>query len=724
MKQASRRLVLVAAALAMFLGWQVRAQNLITNGSGELMNNQNFSQASFDPTDFVTGGGSFKLTADGWPKLHVDEAIAIDSHTTYKFEFYIRCTVPNNYIYTTIYCYDVDGNTINAKSIMFMAGTTTTLAQNLNPGDTVVHLTDASAWTDSDKHYRRGFKFWNYTNSLGYMYPPETYSQRYYDDMWDHGVGAVDQANNKITLRTAWAGRATAAGTSISQQNSGGTYLYVERGEKGSEWTKCTAYLKPSMVRPGTVFVRPGWCINNTNAPGNTVCVNAVNFSPVPTDMISENEDMELGSSATDQTLSLHSTNLVLDCNYDIRWKDTSGTEIPTLRLDSSNDFRVMTKSGRNLIFGNGTDEVMRLDSSGNLLVGTTSQYDSETLGIDGDITIAGRAGSNDEPLGQLGFYNTYDEAQRTIAVIKGLRGDNTFDNGQLAFVTAQGDGTLAEAFRVDSAQRVLIGTTSKYANEVLGVAGQILSNDSVRAPKYLFYHDAGNPQDATPTLYNQTGLGPTISGPAFAVRTGNPPVETLRLDGAGRLGLGRKPTSVLDVAAPDSNGSIAISKSALKLEGTDHTLRAGVDNTNACAWVQGYQVGGVGPTDLVLQPSAGNLGIGCTPPNDAKLAVEGTINARKVVVNSTWADHVFGDDYKLTTLAAVERHIAAKGRLPNMPSAAEIEKDGLDLGAVAVQQQVRLEENTLHLIELKKENAALKARLARLERLLTEKTE
>ena len=54
--------------------------------------------------------------------------------------------------------------------------------------------------------------------------------------------------------------------------------------------------------------------------------------------------------------------------------------------------------------------------------------------------------------------------------------------------------------------------------------------------------------------------------------------------------------------------------------------------------------------------------------------------------------------------LQEVEQHIQEKGHLPNMPSAAEVEKDGIAVGDIIKRQQEKIEELTLYLIEMKKQ--------------------
>ena len=79
----------------------------------------------------------------------------------------------------------------------------------------------------------------------------------------------------------------------------------------------------------------------------------------------------------------------------------------------------------------------------------------------------------------------------------------------------------------------------------------------------------------------------------------------------------------------------------------------------------------------------AGDVGIGITDPEtkSSKLAVNGKIWATEVVVEPSWADHVFADDYELATLTEVEDFIVRNGHLPNMPTEQEVTQNGVDLG-------------------------------------------
>lgn len=98
-----------------------------------------------------------------------------------------------------------------------------------------------------------------------------------------------------------------------------------------------------------------------------------------------------------------------------------------------------------------------------------------------------------------------------------------------------------------------------------------------------------------------------------------------------------------------------------------------------------------------------GNVGIGTVNPT-YKLSVNGNVRSKEVVVESGWADYVFDERYNLRSLGEVEAFIKANKHLPNIPSAKEIEKNGLSLGETQKKMMEKIEELTLYVIELKKQ--------------------
>ncbi|HRO76702.1 MAG TPA: hypothetical protein PLP27_11205, partial [Crocinitomicaceae bacterium] len=96
----------------------------------------------------------------------------------------------------------------------------------------------------------------------------------------------------------------------------------------------------------------------------------------------------------------------------------------------------------------------------------------------------------------------------------------------------------------------------------------------------------------------------------------------------------------------------------------------------------------------------------GGNQPNYKLLQLDhsGVLFAHTVKVNAqNWPDFVFENDYKLQPLSEVERYIQEHKHLPNVPSAKEVEEDGLNVGEMNRLLLQKVEELTLHLIEQQK---------------------
>ncbi|MHC0446387.1 hypothetical protein ACWA1F_13335 [Flavobacterium sp. 3-218] len=117
------------------------------------------------------------------------------------------------------------------------------------------------------------------------------------------------------------------------------------------------------------------------------------------------------------------------------------------------------------------------------------------------------------------------------------------------------------------------------------------------------------------------------------------------------------------------------------------------------------------GNTEVMRINSRGNVGIGIINPQN-KLDVNGTIHSKEVKVDMAgwdWPDFVFKKEYNLPTLEQVEKHITEKGHLENIPSEKEVLKSGINLGEMDAKLLQKIEELTLYMIEMKKENNEMK---------------
>jgi len=170
--------------------------------------------------------------------------------------------------------------------VLSSTNTLTTLASDLRNGDTVLHLTSAANWNNAAgaNSHLRGIIVWNYANSMGYVYPPLTYSRNNWLNIYDDGA----ISGNNITLRAPWAGGTILAGTQLSNSSSGGTYKYITASnvDVPGTWTPYTGIVGgvdtsgsniTNKFAPGTAFVKIMFLLNRDVA-GNTTWITDVTF--------------------------------------------------------------------------------------------------------------------------------------------------------------------------------------------------------------------------------------------------------------------------------------------------------------------------------------------------------------------------------------------------------------------------------------------------------------
>ncbi|MCH7408716.1 hypothetical protein MM239_04870 [Belliella sp. DSM 111904] len=98
------------------------------------------------------------------------------------------------------------------------------------------------------------------------------------------------------------------------------------------------------------------------------------------------------------------------------------------------------------------------------------------------------------------------------------------------------------------------------------------------------------------------------------------------------------------------------------------------------------------------------NMGIGIAPISGFKLSVNGSIKTKEVnVTTSGWADHVFEKGYPLIGLEILESFINSNHHLPGIPTASEVENQGVNLGEMNVKLLEKVEELTLYTIDQEK---------------------
>ncbi len=288
--------------------------------------------------------------------------------------------------------------------------------------------------------------------------------------------------------------------------------------------------------------------------------------------------------------------------------------------------------------------------------------------------------------------------------------------NSGTLFFRGGGDGTegaLTDFMVLTSVGHLGVGTTTP---------SQLITLSAPNAPVFRFERSDGGATDYeilngdNGTLFFRGGNDAT--GAALPNR--------MVLTAGGNLGLGTiTPDRLLTISANTEpifrfNRSTAGGQDVELAASTDGDLffRGGADGTTL--------------NDLMVLKGNGKLAIGTLlTPNSLggtdlsayTLYAKGGILSEEVRVRTGWADYVFAPGYRLRSLEEVETHIAQLGYLPETPSAAQVAAQGLELGDNAVNQQAKIEELFLYMIEMNKqmkalqtENATLRSRVEALE--------
>jgi hypothetical protein len=275
----------------------------------------------------------------------------------------------------------------------------------------------------------------------------------------------------------------------------------------------------------------------------------------------------------------------------------------------------------------------------------------------------------------------------------------------------------LNEVFTIDNAGAVGIGTTT-FGNEKLSLAGNaqwqlrmrdvgtgggdwrlgVTSNNwGITNGKFLI-SNTNLSSDASFVIDNSRNVGIGTTAPA----------TRLHVQGNGSLNVDFKVTGRIQSGDANGFGGMWVNSAGTMFMGQQGGSSIGFFNNSA--W------------RLVVNQD-GNVGIGTTSP-DEKLTVNGKIHAKEVIIDLAVPapDYVFAQNYPLTPLDEVQAYIAQHKHLPEVPSAKEMEKDGVKVGEMEMLLLKKIEELTLYVIELKDENKLMKSENDELKKLILDR--
>ncbi|MFY7672004.1 hypothetical protein ACOSP6_13035 [Tenacibaculum sp. MEBiC06402] len=280
---------------------------------------------------------------------------------------------------------------------------------------------------------------------------------------------------------------------------------------------------------------------------------------------------------------------------------------------------------------------------SGNVGIGTKAP--NAKLDVNGSLQIRGNVGGNNQVFGNLNFYNANSNTSSVLANIQGVRGDNSYQKGNLSFNVKDGT-SLIEAIRVKSNGNVGIGTTNPtdrlhVYNDKAGYATLVVENKNADGLGLIVKAGNGSTHVADFRKADNTNL--------------------MRIDGSGKVGIGTTtPSEKLDVNGNIiSTGTMSLGKVASTSSLRDVISLYG--NRLGATNMYGFGVESDGTlynkavshyrwylnSNADLGTSAkmeldnnglfvdGNVGIGTTTPSQ-KLEVNGTVKANALTVIAT----------------------------------------------------------------------------------------
>ena len=338
------------------------------------------------------------------------------------------------------------------------------------------------------------------------------------------------------------------------------------------------------------------------------------------------------------------------------------------------------------------------LDKDGD--VGINTGFPSEKLHVVGDMLL-----QDGNPILKIKMTGT---AATTKSVIEfngssANLGNIAYTNGSL--VLSGSDTTVAGNIVPDlviKSGNTGLGTATP--TEKLHLIGNMLVNN---LNPIIQFQNSGTDKGFIQVNTNDLRIGTNSSNVngKFVVRTAAG--DQFFVDNAGYVGIGVAGAGAEARVHVGTGLGAGLTSNGYLMLGNSATTNVVFDNNEIQARSNSNAAG------LTLQRSGGTVKIGGTAvPAGYKLAIDGKVICEELKVklaSSGWPDYVFADNYKLSSLVEIEKFINLHKHLPNIPSAVEVEKNGIEVGDMQKKIIEKIEELTLYIIQLEKQVAELK---------------
>ena len=170
-------------------------------------------------------------------------------------------------------------------------------------------------------------------------------------------------------------------------------------------------------------------------------------------------------------------------------------------------------------------------------------------------------------------------------------------------------------------------------------------------------------------------------------------------IDSAGRVGIGTTPVAN---KALTINGNVGFTELANIIG--DIQFVNNVKFLDSTSFVGSIRIGNRLHTNKLIATGSATIG------NGFICSQNGQVKAKEIVVTlEGWSDYVFDNGYRLMPLGELERYVNANKHLPNIPSAKEVENNGVNIGEMNALLLEKIEELTLYIIDLQKQIDELK---------------